>query len=263
MKEKSVVVITGDSSGIGKMTAIKFINEGHIVYGLSRHDNNLNGLNHMNCDITNIDNIKESIKRIYKKESRIDVLFCVAGMGVSGAIEYISDELMRKQFEVNVFGTTNVIKEVIPYMRDKKKGKIIVVSSAAGVFSIPFQTYYSMTKSALNSLVDGLSNELKEFNIKVSSIMPGDIKTNFTSSRIKVEEGIDVYKSLSSSVSKMERDEQKGMDPKLIANIIYKVYRKKNPKELYTAGFSYKLLVFLNKILPHHLVVKIIGMIYK
>ena len=135
------------------------------------------------------------------------------------------------------------------------RNEIIFISSVAAVYSIPFQTYYSMTKSAINSLAMGLRNELCYFNVDVCAIMPGDIKTKFTESRIKDHEGSDVYNGMiDKSVAVMERDEQNGSGPDVIAKLVLKTAEKKKTSPIVTAGFTYKALVFLDRILPKKLV---------
>ena len=185
-------------------------------------------------------------------------------MGVSGAIEFIEEEEMKRQFEVNLFGTINTVKAVLPQMRKQKRGRIICISSVAAVYSIPFQAYYSASKAAINSFIDALTNEVKSFGIEATSVMPGDISTGFTAARIKSNAGDDVYSGvIGSAVSAMEKDEKNGMTPDSVARLVVKLAEKKHVAPLYTAGLQYKTLVFLSRLLPHKLAVKVVGGMYK
>ena len=256
-------IVTGASSGIGLSIAEKLKNMGYTVYGLCRRSVPVDGIKHISTDVTDDVSINNAIEKIVSESGKIDLLITCAGMGVSGAVEFISDDDMRKQFDVNLFGTVKTVKAAIPYMRKEKSGRIICISSVAGVYSIPFQAYYSMSKAAINSFVDALSNELRQFNISICAVMPGDIKTGFTSSRKKTELGNEEYNGvILKSVSKMEKDEMNGMNPSAVSDLVIKLSEKKHISQLYTVGVSYKLLVFLSRILPHRMIVWILGKMY-
>ncbi|MBP8640333.1 MAG: SDR family NAD(P)-dependent oxidoreductase [Oscillospiraceae bacterium] len=259
----NVVVITGGSSGIGKSTAALFCKNGCTVYELSRSGISENGVTHITADITIPEDIQRTFKEIFDKEGRFDLLINNAGMGISGAIEFTSEEQAHRIFDVNFFGTFLCCKEALPYLRKTKGSRIINLSSVAAPLSIPFQAFYSGTKAAINSLTLALANEVRPFGIKVSAVMPGDVHTGFTASREKNEEGAALYgESIARAVSSMEKDELSGMTPDFIASVIYRISRKKSPKVLYTAGGKYKLFVFISKILPVNLCNKLVGKIY-
>lgn len=259
----NVVVITGGSSGIGKSTAGLFHKNGCTVYELSRTGTSENGIIHITADITKAEDIQKAFKEVFDKEGRIDLLINNAGMGISGAIEFTSVEQAHRIFDVNFFGTFLCCKEVLPYLRKTAGSRIINLSSVAAPLSIPFQSFYSATKAAINSLTLALSNEVRPFGIKVSAVMPGDVHTGFTAAREKNEDGHALYgETISRAVSSMEKDELSGMTPDFIASVIYRISLKKNPKVLYTAGGKYKLFVFISKILPVNLCNKLVGKIY-
>lgn len=258
-----VVVITGGSSGIGRATAEYYVQSGYRVYELSRHGENQDGITHLTCDVTSKDSVGDAISSVLSAEKKIDVLVCNAGMGISGAVEFTTEEELKKIFNVNLFGVVNTINAVIPSMRKNGGGNIVCVSSVAGMLSIPFQTFYSATKSAVNSLVLGLRNELNPFKIKICAVMPGDVKTGFTAAREKSSLGREFYGDrIERAVSGMERDEEKGMSPKRIAKKIFRLGESKHPKPLSTVGFGYKAICILVKLLPYSLVNKIVGWLY-
>lgn len=257
-----VVIITGASSGIGLETATLLSSKGYKVYGLSRKEFVTNNFTHMVCDVCNTERIKEIFNEIFQREGHIDIVINNAGIGISGAVEFLNEKDAENIFNVNVLAVMNICKISLPYLR-KSQGKIINISSVASIFSIPFQSCYSATKSAIESFSLALQNEVKSQKIKISCVRPGDTKTGFTKSRIKTETTSEVYGNrVKQSVEKMEKDEQRGMSPKVVAKVIYKVAKSKNPPLLKTVGFGYKLLSLLHKILPIRLVNFIVGKLY-
>ncbi len=259
----NIAVITGGSSGIGKSTAKLLFKNGYKVYELSRTGKNEDGIIHITADITNPADIQGAFKEVFDKEGKINLLVNNAGMGISGAIEFTPIEQAHRIFDVNFFGTFMCCKEALPYLRKTAGSRIINLSSVAAPLSIPFQSFYSATKAAINSLTLALANEVRPFGIRVSAVMPGDVHTGFTDAREKNEDGAALYgDTIKKAVSSMEKDELSGMTPEYIASVIYRVSQKKNPKVLYVAGNKFGLFVFISKILPINFCNKLVGKIY-
>lgn len=256
------VIVTGASSGIGLACAKIFEENDCCVYDFSRSGKDNGGIHHITCDVTDEESVQNAVLAVIQKEGKIDVLVNNAGFGISGAFENTSSAQAKKQFDVNFFGTFNVSKAVIPFMRDKRSGTIINISSMAAPLSIPFQLFYSASKSAVNSLTLALANEVRPFGIKVCAVMPGDVKTGFTAAREKDSDSGAYSEVLSKSVAVMEHDEENGMSPDEIAKTVYKLSQKKNPKPLSTVGIQYKTFAFLAKALPSRAVNYIIGQLY-
>ena len=183
-------------------------------------------------------------------------------MGISGAVEFTEPSEARRQFDVNFFGALNIAQAVIPYMRQQRQGRIIFVSSVMAAFSLPFQAFYSATKSAVNSLALALRNELRPFGVEVCVLMPGDVKTGFTAARKKCLVGSDVYTHMEKAVSTMERDEQNGITPERMARKLLSMAETKNPAALSTVGWMYKLFLLLGKVLPTSFAYRIVGWMY-
>lgn len=260
--KKKVVVITGASSGIGLETANLFAKNGYKVYGIARNEYLCENFYCYECDVTNAQKVKEVLSEIYEKENQIDILINNAGMGISGAIEYLSEEDFNKIFNVNVKGVIMTSSLAIPYLR-ASKGKIINTSSVASVVPIPFQACYSATKSAVESFSFALSQELKSQGINVTCVRPGDTKTGFTKNRVKTEVENEIYgKKITKSVQKMEKDEQNGKSPITVAKVMLKVAKRKNPPPVCTVGFGYKCICVLAKFLPQRFINFIVGKLY-
>lgn len=258
-----VALVTGGSSGIG-LAAVNALSEaGVTVYETSRRDIALKNAVHLPGDVTDEAAMGRVVKTVLDKEGRIDILVCCAGFGISGAVEFTTSEAAKRQLDVNFFGVVNTVKAVLPHMRRRRSGRIVVVSSVAGTISIPFQTYYSVSKAALNSYVAALRNELRPYGVTATAVMPGDIATGFTDAREKSPVGDDEYGGrISRSVSRMERDERGGMRPETAGAYIRKMALRRSVPPSSSIGFSYKALVMLTRLLPARLVSRVVYMLY-
>ena len=258
-----VAIVTGGSSGIGLCAAKKLTEFGCTVYEFSRREFFCEGIVHMSVDVSKEKAVSEAVAEIIALEGKIDIVINCAGYGISGAAEFTLLEDAKRQLDVNFFGMVNVNKAVIPYMRRAGGGRIVNISSVAAVTAIPFQAYYSASKAAINSYTCALANEVYPYGISVTAVMPGDIKTGFTSSRKKSWAGDSEYGGrISRSVAVMEHDEENGMSPEKAGGFIAKIALKKIVKPLYTIGFSYRCVILLTKILPCALLNCIIRKIY-
>lgn len=257
---KKVVIITGASSGIGRASASYLSNKGYVVYGLSR--NLVNDVFYsIKCDVTNRSEVELVFKEIYQKEGRIDVLVNNAGMGISGAVEYIDNDKTFDLFRLNTLAYFDTCQVSIPYLRETK-GHIVNISSIAAIIPIPYQSAYSASKAAINLFSESLRLELKDSGIKVSAIMPGDTKTGFTAARIKNNVVLGYGDKLAKSVKRMEHDEQNGKSPLSVSRVIEKIIESNNPKALVSVGIEYKFVYFLSKILPNRLLLFIVNKMY-
>lgn len=257
-----VALVTGGSSGIGRCTAAALRDAGCVVYEFSRREHTMDGVQHLSVDVTVETAVRNAVEQIAQAEGSIDIVVNCAGFGISGAVEFTELIDAKWQFDVNFFGMVNVNRAVIPIMR-RGGGRIVNVSSVAAVAHIPFQTYYSASKAAIESYTCALANELKPFGITVTAAQPGDIRTGFTDARKKSADGDEVYGGrISRSVAGMERDERGGMSPEFAGRYIAKLALKKHVKPIYTVGFGYKCLSLLCKFLPCRLRNWIVGLLY-
>lgn len=263
-----VILITGASSGLGKATAEFLASNGHVVYGTSRNPNaGIESFTLVKMDITRDESVREAVSLILEKEGRIDVLINNAGMGIGGAIESFTDDEVNLQMDTNFNGLVRVTRAVLPGMRQRKSGKIINISSIGGLIGLPFQGLYSAAKFAIEGYSEALAMELRQWNIKVVVVNPGDFKTGFTGSRIIThkDSGNSDYKNLvNQAVMVMGKDEQSGCDPLLLAKTIHKIIRTKTPGYRYVVGrFDQRLIARIRHLLPPRLVRWIIADHYK
>ncbi|MGI6038621.1 MAG: SDR family oxidoreductase [Clostridiales bacterium] len=262
---KRTAVITGGSRGIGRELVSLFAEKGYTVFNLSRSAGELKSTEniiHVPTDITDDSQVASAFERVKDESGRIDVLINNAGFGISGAVEFTSAKDAIELFDVNFFGVHRCIRLATPLLRGSR-GRVINVSSAAAIFPIPFQSFYSASKAAINSFSLALANELKDFGISVCAVMPGDVKTDFTAARQKNAAGDDLYGGqIEKAVSIMEKDEQGGLSPSDIAKEILSIAEKRRIKPLYTLGGKYKLFAVLQKLLPAGIVNRAIRMLY-
>ena len=258
-----VVIITGGSSGIGLCTAAALRDRGCKVYELSRRDSEVEGITHLRCDITDEEQIKAAVAQVLDENGRIDILINNAGFGISGAVEFTETSDVQRLFDVNFFGMVRMNRAILPLMREQGHGRIVNLSSVAAPVPIPFQTYYSAGKAAVNSYTMALSNEVKPFGITVAAVMPGDIRTGFTAAREKSQAGDDVYHGrIARSVAGMEHDEQTGMSPETAGAYIASVATRRSVKPLRSIVLKYKFFCVLAKLLPVRTLNWLVGMVY-
>lgn len=262
MTEKTAIV-TGGSSGIGLCTAAALHERGCKVYTFSRREFNDPRFTHIRVDVTDPVAAESAVRKVKETEGHLDIVVNCAGFGISGAIEFTPLEDAKRQMDVNFFGMVNVNKPAITIMREQGYGRIVNTSSMAAVFAIPFQAYYSASKAAVNSYTCALLNEVRPYGITVCAVQPGDIKTDFTAQRKKIEDGDAEYEGrINRSVAKMEKDEQNGLDPQKAGNFIADTALKNRVKPLYSIDFISGAECFLDRILPKSLAYKIVGSMY-
>ncbi len=260
---RKVAVVSGAGSGIGRAAALKLKERGYTVYDFSRRNRSPEGVMHVPCDVSDEAAVAAAVAHVIEEAGAVDLLVNNAGFGISGAIEYTEKSDIQRLLNVNLLGCDNMCRAVIPHMRKNGCGRIINISSVAAALPIPYQAWYSAGKAAINAYTLALINELKQFNISVCAVMPGDIKTEFTDSRQKRHCGDDVYKGkIESAVSKMERDEKHGMPAEKVGELVAKLSEKRRIKPMYSVGLQYKLICVLAKLLPASLSNLIVGKMY-
>lgn len=243
------VIVTGATSGIGKSIALKLAEEGCNVIGIGLGvENHTEGnIRYINLDVTD----EEKVKEVFKDIKEVDIAILAAGFGIAGPAEIMPIEYARKQMEINYFGVMNMCSNIIPLMRQKKKGLIVAISSVAGKVTLPMQSHYSSSKYALEAYIEALRMELRDFNIKTCLVEPGDTKTGFTGARKTYNpEGNPYYDVCTRSVEKQRQYEIHGKPPETVRDTVLKVIGKKNPPVRVAVGFEYKVVMLLIRILP-------------
>jgi NAD(P)-dependent dehydrogenase (short-subunit alcohol dehydrogenase family) len=239
MSEKKVWFITGTSSGLGRAIAEEVLANGDKVVATARKPEVLEDLvekypqtaRAIKLDVTNIRNVQASIANAHKEFGRIDVVVNNAGYGIVGAIEEITDEEAKRQFDTNVFGVLNVTREVLPILREQKSGHIVNISSLAGFSAFPSFGIYSASKFALEGISEALAGEVASHGIKTTVIDLGAFHTGITtraaigSNRLPAE-----YPTTENLLEALPQfDSPSSGDPKKAAKIIVEAVESENP----------------------------------
>lgn len=190
MVKTSIALVTGSSSGIGFETSLALARKGIDTFATMRAPQKGDTIKRiakkenlpitvLKMDVNNDDSVRKVVKKIVDKVNRIDILVNNAGYGLFGALEDVTIEEIKNQFETNYFGAVRAIKEVLPTMRKQRRGIIVNVTSLAGVVGIPGESIYSSSKFALEGLSESISYELQPHGIKMILIEPGVINSSF------------------------------------------------------------------------------------
>ncbi len=265
--EQQVIIITGASSGFGKATAEILSAKGHIVYGLCRREMQDSDIRYRQCDVRNREQIATVVAEIVKEQGRVDVLINNAGMGIGGALELATDEEIDLQMGTNFMGCVNMCQAVLPYMRKARRGKIINLSSIGGVMGLPYQGFYSASKFAIEGFTEALAAEVTGFGIRVCMVEPGDFATGFTGSRKNSQTTMndpDYGPIFKRSLAIIEKEENGGLQPEVLARRIVKlVEQKKPPLRNVVANLEQWLSTVIKRVLTGNQMVGILRDYYK
>ncbi|MGB3301179.1 SDR family oxidoreductase [Gordonia sp. (in: high G+C Gram-positive bacteria)] len=249
------VLVTGASSGIGEAVARQFIALGHKVYGTSRNPetvkNPIPGVTYVRLDNADYATATACAQTV----GDIDILINNAGESAAGAFEDTPMEAVEHLFRVNVFGPIALTKAVLPGMRRRRTGTVVMVGSMLSSFPVAFRTNYSATKSALKGYAMALRREVAPYGIRVTTVEPGTIATGIGDHRT-IHIGDDsVYRDEYETVAAAtRRNESKGIAPEKMAEKILEAALASNPKPLYARGNSAPLVFSLARIAPRQLV---------
>jgi NAD(P)-dependent dehydrogenase (short-subunit alcohol dehydrogenase family) len=243
---KQTILITGASTGIGKATALFFADKGWQVAATMRntdgHDDLASNPNIKlyALDVTDAESVKKAVKAAIEDLGRIDVLLNNAGYGIVGPVETAGEEEILKQFNTNLFGVFRVIQAVLPGMKEQKNGVIINVTSIGGLVAFPFNSLYHTTKFGLDGFSESIKYELKPFGIKVKTVAPGSIATDFATRSLHttIPEGqkTDYDAAIKKVFDWFQTQINNASQPKLVAEVIYQAATDGTDKLRYLAG---------------------------
>lgn len=239
-----VVLVTGASSGFGRVIAADLHAAGWRVYGASRRASLGDGVEPIAMDVDEDASVEAGVAAILAREGRLDAVVCNAGMGVAGPIEETTTAEAKRQFETNFFGVHRVCRASLPHLRARGWGRIVVIGSIAGVFGIPFQGFYSASKFALEGYCESLRIELRGTGVKVSVVEPGDFATGFTAARrtIAARGAASAYHAAFEHALKViEHDEVTGADPALIGPAVRSLLEMDEPPVRLAVGSEAQL----------------------
>ncbi len=242
------ILITGATSGIGKSITTYLASRNHNVIGCGRRvedEFGTGGVSWVKMDVTNSASVNQAVDKVYRKFGFIDVLIQCAGRGAIGPIEEFSPEDIDEVLQLNVYGIQRVNRAVLPHMREKGSGRILMISSLAAEAGLPYNGIYSASKAALDIMVESLCMEVKQFGVQACVIQPGDFKTDVAYNKKQASLSVNSpYKDQFERISKttVENVETAG-DPIAVAYKIEKILKKKYLKPKYRIGAPIEMIM--------------------
>ncbi|HTX72733.1 MAG TPA: SDR family oxidoreductase [Rectinemataceae bacterium] len=271
-QSEKVIIVTGASSGLGNACATFLAKKGFRVFGTCRNPAAYTKkadefFDLVAMDVTDEESVNKAVNAVFEKTGRIDAILCNAGMGIAGSIEDSSMEEIQLQIDTNFLGAVRSIKAVLPIMRGAGAGKILVISSIAGVVGMPFQAFYSASKYAIEGMVESLRYEVRPFQVQACLIEPGDFRTGFTAARrfVKKADDSSAYKKyFDPAMAVQVKDESGGFDPLVAAKRVYQLINAARLPVRTTVGPGFeRFAVMVKRLIPARWFEKFYRIYYK
>lgn len=257
MTNHKVVLVTGASSGIGQAVARLFARKGYLVFGTSRNPSRIEltlNMEVLPLDVRSGDSVNACLEGVLNKSGRLDILINNAGYEFDGAVEEVSVEEAKAQFETNFFGVIRMVKAALPTMRRQRSGHIINISSLTGLVPVPFMGIYSASKFCVEGYTEVLRREVEPFNIRVSMVETGFTKTNLPGNRQYAANRIGDYDQLRLRVFQaINRYEKNAPSSAPVADCVLRIVESKSPELHYKVGREAKSVALLRRFLPEEL----------
>ncbi len=265
-----VILVTGATSGFGKLIAEGLTTKGHKVYGtrlpdFKESDVNI-GFPLLELDVTSDVSVEHCVAELIKREGRVDVLINNAGVSIAGAIEDTEVDEARWQMEVNFFGPLRMIHAVLPHMRTKNEGRILTMGSIGGHIGLPYQGIYSAAKFGLEAINEALRLELRGSGIDSAVVCPGDFKTGLTGARVYTKNARSSHNAQQMAITMgiAEHEEQNSLDPSMVADIYVQLVDKSSLNVRYiVASAMQRFSLVVKRLLPANMFESIIAKSYK
>ena len=265
------IIVTGCSSGIGQCVALGLHARGYPVFATARRTEDVDrlraqGLQALMLDLDDSRSIREAVQSVLEQtDGQLYALFNNGAYGQPGAVEDLRRDVLRAQFETNLFGTLELTNAVLPVMRRQGFGRIIQNSSILGLIALPYRGAYNATKFALEGLTDTLRLELHGSGIHVSLVEPGPIRSRFRDNALRAFEAnidkvrsahADAYQGLEARLRKEGAAAPFTLDPDAVLRKVVHALESTNPKIRYYVTFPTYLFGFLRRVLPARLMDK-------
>ncbi|MBN2210898.1 MAG: SDR family NAD(P)-dependent oxidoreductase [Sedimentisphaerales bacterium] len=253
---KPVALITGASSGLGKATAEHLARTGWRVFGTSRRfrETASGNIEMLQLDVCEDDSIANCVDTVIERAGTIDVLVNNAGFVLNGFVEECTLAQARSVMETNFFGVVRMTNAVLPHMRTRRNGRIINISSLAGLIGSPYRAFYSASKYALEGYTQALNAEVRGFGIYVSMIEPGFFKTGIVQAAVNAGQPIEDYNHQRAYVDAyFGQGVRHGSEPARLARLVERICRSSRPRLRYRIGPDSVWLPRLQTLLPKRL----------
>jgi NAD(P)-dependent dehydrogenase (short-subunit alcohol dehydrogenase family) len=248
-----VALVTGASSGIGRVAAKALQAEGFRVFGTSRRGatGSSDGITMLACDVTDEESVSKLVETVLAEAGRIDLLVNNAGIGLLGGAEESSTAQAQALFDVNVFGVLRLTNAVLPTMRRQGKGRIVNLSSVLGLIPAPYSALYASTKHAIEGYSESLDHELRTFGVRVVLVEPAYTRTSFEENLVRPDRSLDIYDPARAGMNGVMRKAiEAGDAPEVVARTILKAATASNPRRRYAAGKTARQVSLLRRFVP-------------
>lgn len=254
MSARRIAVIVGASSGIGRETALRLLSRGYRVYNVSRTPFKGERVKTISADAAIEGEIERAVKEAGDDAGAIDLFVYSAGFSMAAPIEHAKSGDYRYLFEVNYFGAVEALRAAAPYLK-RRGGRAILVGSLGGTMPIPYDSFYSSSKAALEMLAREADLELRAYGVRVSALLPGGTATDFTYARrvYTEEESLTYAPSVKKASAALANMEQGGMNPSLVAEAVIKLAGRANPPTVTAVGGVNNFVRYANKMLPERI----------
>ena len=250
-----VVLVTGASAGIGLACADRMHAQGWNVFGASRRGVSPGGWTPLAMDVDSDESVASNFSSLLARHRRIDAVVTCAGWGLAGAVEQTPIAAAHDQLETNFWGAVRVVQHALPVMRRQHRGRIVLISSIGGIVALPFQAFYSASKFALEGYGEALAHEVAPFNIRVTMVEPGNVRTEFTERRRDVEPpaGDRAYSAaVAKAIGTMAADEAAGVAPDRVAVVVQRAVEARNPPRRVSVGrVDERMGIMAQRVLPY------------
>ena len=254
MSQGKVVLLTGVSGGIGRAVAGLLASEGFTVFGTSRRPMEVEpipGVELLPLDVRSDESVTACVAAVADRAGPVDVLINGAGFVLGGPLEAATLEEAKAQFETNLWGVVRLVDAVLPGMRARRDGRIVNISSLAGLVPIPFLGFYSASKFALEGYTEALRHEVKPLGIHVSLVEPWFVRTPLIEHARLASDRVPDYEPWRAKAFEAVRAYvEEAPDPSLVARTVWKVLRSRSPRLRYRVGWDAVRSYALRRFLP-------------
>lgn len=242
MSKRPTALVTGSSSGFGADVSAELVRRGWVVYAGARRTDRMDGLRELGARVVRMDvrdreSVTSVVTRMMDEHGRIDVAFANAGYGSYGTIECVPIDEVQRQFDVNVLGVARVVEAVLPHMRARREGRVIVTASVLSHLSTVGTGWYAATKHALKAVAEALRQEVRAFGIDVVLIEPGMVRTEFDQVALaaldRVEHADDYVPLVSAFRRKMTEEYAEAPDTRTTVDAMVRAATVKRPRTVY------------------------------
>lgn len=260
MAEHRTALVTGASSGIGRAVASVLLDRGYAVLGTSRHPDAvakpLKGVTWLPLDLTD----EASIRDCARAAGPVEVLVNNAGESQSGPLEELPRDALERLFQLNVIGQVQLTQLLLPGMRERRAGRIVMVSSMLASFPLAFRSSYVATKAALEGFAFALRGEVAPYGIGVSVVEPGSIATGISERRTEYVAADSPYRSAYDTMLRhLNANEASGIPAEQVARTVIAAVEAAEPKPLYAVGSNASMVFPLRRVLPLESVLRMVA----